>query len=201
MLSAKRHSARAGFTIMEILVVLALLGGIAALAVPRVSDYLVKGRAAALAQNLDAVAKALMAFRADVGRYPQQLVSLTEPLTISTLDVCSTASVPRVIPELNRKAWRGPYLVRNLTSAGIVTGSATIQNTVRRVPTDPTQFAALYVDVEGVDRKIAEDLEGAIDGPVNATFTGATTGNIRWVEVGTGSRRGTLSYGIPLTGC
>lgn len=190
---------RNGFTTIELLVVVAIVASLAAVVLPRVTDYVVRGRAAALAQSLDALVNAIMAFRSDVGRFPQQLVSLGAPLTASSTDVCSTPSVPRYIPEQNRKAWRGPYVARVLGPAGIVSGTATIQDTVRRTPMDPTQFGRVLVNVNGVDQKIAEELERVLDGRVPVPFSGDTTGTIRWVDEG--GRRGKLSYAIPAVGC
>jgi general secretion pathway protein G len=63
---------RAGFTLVELLVVLVILGLLAGLAVPQVLQYLAKAKSATatvVVQNIDS---ALDFFRLDMGRFPTQ---------------------------------------------------------------------------------------------------------------------------------
>jgi general secretion pathway protein G len=67
---------RAGFTLMELLMVLLVLGMLAALAAPAVSNSVGRGKEAALKENLQVLRKAIDDYYADNGSYPPALASL-----------------------------------------------------------------------------------------------------------------------------
>ena len=85
-----------GFTLLELLVVLAILGMLAAIAAPRVLGYLGSARSDSAKIQMKNIATALDLYRLEVGRYPSQsdgLKALVENTTGSA-------------------AWNGPYLKR-----------------------------------------------------------------------------------------
>lgn len=87
-------SRNAGFTLLELLVVLVILGLLAAIATPQVLKYLSKARTQAAALQIHNLAAALDLYRLDIGRYPSDeegLVSLVQ----------APATLPR---------WNGPYV-------------------------------------------------------------------------------------------
>jgi general secretion pathway protein G len=65
-----------GFTVIELLVVLACIGMLLALAVPRYIGHLDAARDIALKHDLHAMRDAIDKFYADQGRYPAQLQEL-----------------------------------------------------------------------------------------------------------------------------
>lgn len=65
-----------GFTIIELLVVLAALGLLLALAAPRYVDHVDRTRETVLRHNLKQVREAIDRFHADRERYPQDLQEL-----------------------------------------------------------------------------------------------------------------------------
>ena len=85
---------RAGFTLIEMLVVLAIIGLISALVGPRVLEQLSDSRERAAKLQIEAFSSALDIFYIDVGRYPVQAEGLgalvRQPSTVQT--------------------WNGPYL-------------------------------------------------------------------------------------------
>ena len=87
-------SASAGFTLLELLVVLAILGMIAAFAVPEVMKYLDRARSDSAKIQISNLSTALDLYRLDVGRYP----STNEGL----------ASLVRRPTAAER--WTGPYV-------------------------------------------------------------------------------------------
>ena len=182
--------ARAGVTFMEMLVVLAVVGLLAGVLAPEVLRRLTTGRHAALASTLASVSDALLAYRTDVGRYPRQLRLLTSQPTTSDRDSCN-----RTLPATLVSGWAGPYLDRQITTSGIVAGSSTVLNTVRRAPTSYSTTGTLLVDVTAVDEELATLLEQQFDGTVNFG-----SGTIRWTESG-GTGQGTLVYAIPIRNC
>ena len=84
----------AGFTLLELLVVLAIMGLLAAIVAPQVLKYLGSSRsqtAKVQIQNIDAAAEL---FRLDVGRYPTPEEGLTALVTAAP----------------SAQGWNGPYL-------------------------------------------------------------------------------------------
>lgn len=83
-----------GFTLLELLVVLAIMGMLAAIIAPQVIKYLGSSKTSTAKVQVQYVMQSLELFRIDVGRYPTQqegLVALVNP----------TPTAPN---------WNGPYL-------------------------------------------------------------------------------------------
>ncbi len=83
-----------GFTLVEILVVLVILGMLFGLVGPRVIDYLSRAKTDVSRMQLENIATALDLYRLDVGRYPSQAEGLRALVT-------TPAGIDR---------WNGPYL-------------------------------------------------------------------------------------------
>lgn len=66
----------AGFTLLELLVVLFIVGLIAAIAAPNVTAAITRAREAALAENLFVMRRALDDYYADTESYPPDLATL-----------------------------------------------------------------------------------------------------------------------------
>jgi general secretion pathway protein G len=90
---ARRRGER-GFTLVEILVVITIIGLIMGLVGPRVLNYLTESKAKAAKIQIESFASALDLYFLDIGRYP----SSSEGLTALMQRPGSTVS------------WNGPYL-------------------------------------------------------------------------------------------
>jgi general secretion pathway protein G len=94
--TARRRRAReaeAGFTLVEMLVVITIIGMIMALVGPRVLNYLGESKAKAAKIQIESFSSALDLYYLDLGRYPaanEGLVALTR--------------------SNNQAGWNGPYL-------------------------------------------------------------------------------------------
>lgn len=66
----------AGFSLIELMVVLAALGLLLAIAAPRYTEHVDRAREAVLRQNLSAIRESIDRFHADRGRYPVDLDEL-----------------------------------------------------------------------------------------------------------------------------
>lgn len=94
---APKRGARAGFTLIEILVVIAVISLLAALVAPNVFRHVGTAKDAAAKSQIEMLGAALDAYRLDNGRYPttaQGLEALWEEPTA----------------EPRPSNWRGPYL-------------------------------------------------------------------------------------------
>ncbi len=67
-----------GFTLIELMVVLAIVGLLASLAVPRYFHMIEKSKETALHHDLSAIRDALDKYYEDAGKYPDSLVDLVD---------------------------------------------------------------------------------------------------------------------------
>jgi general secretion pathway protein G len=92
----RSDSRNTGFTLVELLVVLAILGLLVGLAVPQLFKYFSRAKSDAANVQIESIASGLDLFLLDVGRYPtgqEGLRALVEP-------------------PANLARWNGPYLSR-----------------------------------------------------------------------------------------
>ena len=92
-----RLRSRAGFTLIELMVVMIILGLLAALVAPRMFGKLGKAKTNAAYAQIELLGTALDSFRLDVGRYPttaEGLEALIEPVS-------------------GVEEWNGPYLKKS----------------------------------------------------------------------------------------
>jgi general secretion pathway protein G len=93
MSARRRRRSQAGFTLVEILVVITIIGLIMALVGPRVLNYLGESKAKAAKIQIESFSSALDLYYLDLGRYPNGNEGLAA-LTRSN----------------NAPGWNGPYL-------------------------------------------------------------------------------------------
>ena len=90
--------AAAGFTLLELLVVVVIIGLLAGLVAPRYFGQVGKSEVNVAKAQLDALEKALDQYRLDVGRYPDQELGLKALVT----------------KPANEAKWSGPYLRKDI---------------------------------------------------------------------------------------
>ncbi len=94
----RASSTKVGFTLLELLVVVAIIGLLAGYVGPRYFGQLGKAEVKAARAQMDAISKALDAYRLDVGRYPSSALGL-EALMVQPGGVVK---------------WGGPYLKKGV---------------------------------------------------------------------------------------
>lgn len=95
---SRRRRARGGFTLVELLLVLVILGILAALVVPKFSGRTEQARVTAAQTQISTFSTALNAFEIDTGSYPRGNEGLQQ-LVVAPADV---------------NGWRGPYLMSDI---------------------------------------------------------------------------------------
>lgn len=107
-LRAPGRHAQSGFTLIEIMVVMIIIGILAALVVPRVMDRPDQARRIAARQDIASIVQALKLYRLDNGRYPT-----TEQGLSALVAKPSAEPVPNnwkaCLDQLPKDPWGHPY--------------------------------------------------------------------------------------------
>ncbi len=161
---------RHGFTLAEILVVLAIVAVLAAVLVPAVLGQLRKGDVSRIATDLDAARVGIETFVADVHRYPSQLAHLTTAITSGGTDINGDTYPPGLAAR-----WKGPYLNKVLDGDTLITGfSGALQNTLlKELNTNSVYYVT--VQVSGIAAADFDDIDEIVDGTANSS-----TGQLRY---------------------
>jgi len=76
--ASRRRRAEAGFTLIELIIVVTLIGILAAIAMPSMSSAPKRAKEAVLKENLYQIRSCIDQFLADKGNYPESLDALVE---------------------------------------------------------------------------------------------------------------------------
>lgn len=190
-----------GFTLIEILVALAIMAALTAILYPAVSGKVRDARTSAIAQSLQGYAQAISEFKKATTRYPGSLNLLTiAPVGSTDKDICGN-----VLSTTPASLWRGPYMTRVMPPGGMPMGDAVILPALRRA-TSGTEIY-LMVDLTGVESSTTGDLEAQFDAGTQNFLTGtirATTGAVSGSSPAIGAAVPStynVSYAIPINSC
>jgi prepilin-type N-terminal cleavage/methylation domain len=182
---------RRGFTMIEVLVALAIIAVLTAVLLPTLSNKLRDSRTAALSQTFLGLSQGIAEFKRATTKYPGSLLDLTTAPVASTTsdkDICGF-----VYSAANASSWRGPYASRDIPSSGLQIGDAVIQPALGSVLSGTPIF--ILINAIGVESSTVTDLEAQLDGNSNQN-----AGTIRWTA-GSSSSILNVSYAIPVNSC
>ena len=91
MKEQRKHSSQAGFTLIEVLLVVVIIGILVAVAVPKLGGRVKESKIAAARMEVKSIATAISMYEVDNGSYPASLQNL-------------------VTSSGNAKNWKGPYI-------------------------------------------------------------------------------------------
>jgi prepilin-type N-terminal cleavage/methylation domain len=167
---ARSRSGRAGFTLAEVLVTIAIIAIMAAVLLPALNNQLSKGDTSRVASDLTNLQSGVQAFFSDIRQYPSTTDELVTPLNASSTDIHGTSFQPSAIA-----AWKGPYVSRDVL--GNTGGRAAFTNAFSKTATSSTNFLTVSISPVTIDQ--FANLEATLDeGNLNATST--TAGSVRY---------------------
>jgi len=108
----RHRRAQQGFTLIEIMVVVVIMGILAALVVPRLLDRPDQARAVAARQDIATIVQALKLYRLDNGRYPTTEQGLSALVTKPASGPVSSNWRP-TLERLPNDPWGNPYQYLN----------------------------------------------------------------------------------------
>ena len=106
-----------GFTLIEVMVVVVILGVLAALIVPRVVGRTDDARAIAARQDISSILQALKLYRVDNSRYPSQAQGLEALVTKPTTEP-APPNWKSYLDRMPKDPWGKPYLFLNPGARG-----------------------------------------------------------------------------------
>jgi prepilin-type N-terminal cleavage/methylation domain-containing protein len=180
---SRNRSRRAGFTLPEVLVTVAIVAILAAVVVPTVTNQIGKGDDANLTSNVSSMRTGITAFVSDVRKFPSRV----QHLLVKPAAGDSALDGPYGALAVNR--WRGPYqtgslqpVVLSAAADSVLIGHAYVLDVFK-----DTGFVAprgyIGVTLSSVaSNATALKIDSLIDGA-----TGQLQGNLQW----------TLTAGVP----
>lgn len=168
-------SHRAGLTLPEVLVTLAIIAVVAAVLVPALTSQLTKGDAGRVSEDLKAVQTGIQAFVSDVRRYPKTVNQLSN--TITTLEADLVTNTSYTARHVSR--WRGPYFVRDIETADadFETGyGGKVSTTLITTPVTGTSGTYLGVKLLGLSTGERDQVDVVLDDGVSSTGLFRTIG-------------------------
>ncbi len=194
---------KAGFSIVEIVVALAIMTILGAIVLPSVGAYLDRTQVSESAATLDSLRGAIGRFRTATADYPGRLSHLSKLIKTAApadLTACNTAAnspqTAYVAGSVTGWLNNGPFWDRSIPRTGIVLPIGTVRDSMHRTSISSVA-GTLVMTIPSVSIEDARELnlleDGALD--VNQGDGSNTTGTIQFTAPSSSS---TVTYHIPV---
>jgi prepilin-type N-terminal cleavage/methylation domain-containing protein len=185
---------QAAFSLLEVIVGLAVILIIAAVALPTLTGYLDQKNTETAAAQLTTISTALTNFEKAVGRNPQRLSQLSNViLKSSALSLDSCGAQYTKAGDITSWEGSGPFVNYNIDrNIGLVTPIGVARDTITRLPFSATAGLKRINFLDGVETRYAELLDMYVD-----AGNGPGSGTVQWTVIGGGLS--TLFYFMPIS--
>lgn len=155
-----RSAASLGFTLVEVLVILAIIAVLAGVLVPVVTNQIRKAETGRVTSDLNGIRTGVEAFISDVKRYPNEIADLSSALDGTDEDINGDT-----YPTGLQNNWDGPYIDRVMVSAdSLDTGfGGMIQDTLQSVDHPGNNVAYLTVAITSIGEADFDEVDAVID--------------------------------------
>ena len=144
MINEQKNGKPAGFTLVELIVVLMILVGLAAILIPAVTDMVARTNASTSVSNISEVANSIQRYETQFLSYPNNLDSLKTDLAGTDLDTLSAGITASTADVTLTAATRAPLTAAGITSVGVhAVGDNTFQPATATALTDTTVLKGL----------------------------------------------------------
>jgi prepilin-type N-terminal cleavage/methylation domain-containing protein len=167
----RTRSSRAGFTLAEVLVTVAIVAILAAVVVPAVTNQISKGDEANIASTMGSVRTGITAFVTDTRKFPGRLSDLFNAILSTDKDI---TVADYGTPAVGR--WKGPYMSGAMAPTdSMPVGLGFLRNTVKD-SSFITTSGNVIVTISGVyTDAVAKHIDSLID-----NGNGRSAGALRW---------------------
>lgn len=184
---------RKGFTLVEVLVILAILAALAAVLVPTVSNQVRKADVGRVTGDLTNLRSGVEAFLVNVHRYPGDIEDLVYPVAANDAGTDADVSGSAYTTGLASK-WEGPYVDRVIVDEGsLETGfGGEIQDNFTSTTDGGIEY--LTVAIHGIAQAEFDLIDAQID-----EGNGTTAGRLRWTAGATATDPDVIHfYALPI---
>lgn len=179
---------RRGFTLVEVLVILAILAALAAVLVPTVSNQVRKADLGRVTGDMTNLRTGVEAFLVNIHRYPADIEDLVSPIDASDVDI-NGANYPTGL----QSRWEGPYIDRVISDGGTLeTGfGGLIQDDFAATTDGGVDY--LTVTILGIAQPEFDRIDTELD-----EGNGAAAGRLQWSSGGGSAADTTYFYALPI---
>src|SRR5437867_5910658 len=171
----RTRSSRAGFTLAEVLVTVAIVAILAAVVVPAVTNQITKGDEANIASTVGSVRTGITAFVTDTRKFPGQVSNLFNAISASGAGNQDITGADYGTAVAGR--WKGPYMSGSMSlTDSMPVGLGYFRNTLKDSGFGAATSGYVIATISGVyTPAAAARIDSLLD-----NGNGQTAGSLRW---------------------